>query len=61
LVNKPPLVLGLIIAEFENLLIFGDDPEESFARLQPLLLYAGYLMLFVLPKERFRPLGIGMA
>jgi hypothetical protein len=55
------LVLGLIIAEFEELLILGGDPEKSFTRLQPLLLYSGYLMLFVLPKERFRPLSVGMA
>jgi hypothetical protein len=52
--------LCLIIAEFEKLLIFGDDPEESFARLQPLTVYPGYLMLFILPAKRYRSLGIGM-
>jgi len=53
--------MSLIIAEFEELLIFSGDPEESFARFQPLLLYPGYLMLFVLPEKGFRPLSIGMA
>jgi hypothetical protein len=54
------LVLGLIIAEFEELLILGGDPEKSFTWLQPLLLYPGYLMLFVLPEKGFWSLSVGM-
>jgi hypothetical protein len=53
--------LDLIIAEFEALLILSGDFEKSFARLQPFLIYPGYLMLFVLPEKNFWPLSVGMA
>ena len=53
--------MSLIIAKFEELLILGGDYEKSFTRLQPFVFYTGYMVLFVLPEERYRTLGIGVA
>jgi hypothetical protein len=49
-----------IIAEFENLLIFGYHTEKFATGPQPLLFYAFYLEFVVLPEKRFRPLSISM-
>jgi len=53
-----PLVGGLVVAQFENLLICCVDPKTFETRFLPARLDRGYFQALVLPDERGRAFGV---
>ena len=56
-----PLVGGLVVAQFENLLICCVDPKTFETRFLPARLDVGYFQTLILPDERGWAFGVFMS